>query len=128
MILAAARALIALLIAVSLTLTPLTAARARHAMTGSYGMVMAGSHKPDCHKAKQQHRGAPAGHCCCGDRTKSQCPDVGCGCALNCAAQTLAVFEVQQALQMVSASEFHALSAAQPPGLGLVPPGRPPRV
>ena len=99
-----------------------------HAMTASTSMAMAGSHSPDCHKAKQHHHGTPAGHDCCGDHSKSTCPDGGCGCILKCGAQTLAVFAVREPLQLASAGEFHAPNTARPPGLRLVPPGPPPRV
>jgi hypothetical protein len=125
-ILASARALIALLIAISLTFTPLTGAWAKHAMRAGAGVAAAANLAPDCHKAKPHH-GAPAGHDCCDRDSKSKCPDEGCGCILKCGAQTLAVFAMPEPIQLASAGEFHALDAERPPGLRLDPPGPPPR-
>ncbi len=125
--LAALRGLLAIVIAFCLTLAPLTTASGAKAMHASAGMAAAQSNMPDCHKAKHHHHGAPANHDCCGDHSKSKCPDEGCGCIFKCGAQTLAVFAVQEPLQLASAGEYRAPNSARPPGLRLVPPGPPPR-
>ena len=125
--LAAARAFIAFLIAVSLTLAPITGARATHAAFKNTGTVVAvADDAPDCHKTKRHHE-APAGHACCDHGSKSKCPDAGCGCALGCGAQTLAVFAMPEPLRLTGASGFESPNSAEPPGLRLNPQGPPPR-
>jgi hypothetical protein len=127
-ILAAARALIALLIAVSLTLTPLTAARAMHVMTAGAGMTQAGGHGLDCHKAKHHNHRTPGGHDCCGDHSKSKCPEEECACLFKCGAQTLAIFAADEPIRLTARADFHSLSPAKPPGARPIPAGPPPRV
>jgi hypothetical protein len=127
MMLAAARAFVAFLIAVSLTFAPIAGARAAHAAFSNAGTVAAASHNaPDCHKAKRHHD-APASHACCDHGSKSKCPDEGCGCTFGCGAQTLAVFATPEPLRPTGASGFESPNSAGPPGLRLPPQGPPPR-
>ena len=124
--LAALRALFAIVMAISLTLAPLTPARAVKPTPASAGMASAHGKKPHCHKTK--HQETPDHSCCCGDHTKSKCPDDRCGCLLKCSAQSLAIFAAYEPLWLGGLADFHSMNPARPPGLRLTPAGPPPRV
>jgi hypothetical protein len=125
MTLALARALFALLIAVSLTFAPYAAAQARNALSAGAGGHA--SHAADCHKAKTHHHQAPARHDCCDHGSKSKCPDGGCGCAAGCGQQALAAFSWPEPLGLTGAPAFETVEAGEPPGLPLHPQGPPPK-
>jgi hypothetical protein len=124
--LAALRALFAIIMGFALTLAPLTPARAGKPASASAGLASAGSKKPHCHKTKQQQ--TPDHSCCCGDHTKSKCPDDQCGCLLKCGAQSLAFFAADEPLRLGGLAGFHSMNPARPPGLRLTPAGPPPRI
>jgi hypothetical protein len=127
MMLAVGRAFVAFLIAVSLTLAPITGARAIQAAFQKTGTVVAASGDIlDCHKTKRHHD-ASASHACCDHGSKSKCPDDGCGCALGCGAQTLAVFAMPEPFLPSGTPAFDAPNSAGPPGLRLNPQGPPPK-
>ena len=124
--LGALRGLIAIIMAFCLTFAPLTTAGAAKAVHASASIAAAGSHMPDCHKAK--HGEMPGDRGCCDNHSKSKCPDGACGCLFNCGAQTVAMVTAQEPIRSASIDAFHTLNSAQPPGLRLNPPGPPPRV
>ena len=122
---AVVRALIATVIALSLTLAPFTAARTMKAVHASSGMAIAHGDMPHCHKAK--HRGTHSDRGCCCDRSKSSCPDSGCGCLFKCGAQILAMAVAQDSIRSAGSEEFFSLSLAKPPDLRINPSAPPPR-
>jgi hypothetical protein len=124
--LAALRALFAMIMALSLTLAPLTPALAMKPMPASATMAAGEAKKPHCHEAK--HQKTPDKACCCCDHTKSKCPDGGCACLLKCGAQTLAIFAADEPIRSGRLADFHSMNPAKPPGLQLTPAGPPPRV
>ena len=121
---AALRALIAIAIAISLTVAPLNPVRAMRAVHAVTSMAAAESGMPDCHKAK--HREMPSNCGCCDDHVKSKCPD-GCACLLQCGAQTLAIFAAAEPLRLTAIADFHQVNPAKPPGVRLLPAAPPPR-
>ena len=118
-------AFIAMLIALSLTLAPFTAAWAMKAVPASPGMATAHGDMPHCHKAK--HRGTHSDHGCCCDHSKSNCPDSGCSCLFKCGAQILAMAAAQDSIRSAGNEEFFSLSLAKPPDLQINPSAPPPR-
>jgi hypothetical protein len=129
--LAALRAVIAMVFALSLTLEPLPAAQAMKAVHTDAGMSAPSNGMPDCHKAhkahKANHREMPRDCGCCGDLGKSQCPGEGCACLFKCGAQTLALYAEGTTLRFVASAEFHSIDPVKPPGAGVIPAGPPPR-
>jgi hypothetical protein len=125
LIVAAVRAFIAVFIIFSLTLAPFTAAQAMKVAPMNVDMSHAHSAMSDCHKAK--HQNVSHDHACCGDHAKSSCPDQGCACVFKCGAQSLAISGTHETPRFASIEDFHALNAAKPPGVDLMPAAPPPR-
>src|SRR6516225_7047368 len=119
------RAFIASVIALSLILAPFTAAHAMKVAPMNADISHAHSAMSDCHKAK--HQNGSQDHACCGDHAKSNCPDEGCACVFKCGAQALAISGTHETPRFASIEDFHALNAAKPPGVDLMPAAPPPR-
>jgi hypothetical protein len=122
--LATMRALIAIVIAFSLTVAPINPVQAGKAIHAAASMASDESATPDFHHAK--HHEMPGDYGCCGDHSKSKCPD-GCACLLKCGAQTLAIFAADEPLRLAAIVDFHSVNPTKPPGMRLMPAGPPPR-
>jgi hypothetical protein len=122
------RAILAILIAVSLTLTPVASAWAAGQMPGrtatSAHADMAAAEMSDCHKAAKP--AVPKNCPCCDAPSKSPCPDAGM-CLVKCGMHVLAVLAPSSEGQVIVVRHNLPADPEKPPDWWLSPPAPPPR-
>jgi hypothetical protein len=131
------RAILAILFAVSLTLTPLASARAGVPIADEHGpsthaMGMVSAHgddasgaMTDCEKMMAPAKPKPCG--CCDTPTKAPCPNAA-ACWLNCGMHVLGIV-VPLRESFIRIADHHWPAAPEkPPDWALRPPTPPPRV
>jgi hypothetical protein len=122
------RTVLAILIALSLTITPMASAWA--AVRTPVGAAvtahadMAPAEMSDCHKAMQP---AKTKDCtCCDTPSKAPCPDSG-ACLIKCGMHVLAVLVPSSESRLIVVRHDLPADPEKPPDWSLSPPAPPPR-
>jgi hypothetical protein len=127
------RSIVAILVALSLSLAPISSAWAAKQMLASMdlmksaGTVVADDSMSDCMKAMQARKPDNAQHCpCCDTASKTSCPDDG-ACLAKCSVHVIAVLTPAVAGPWATGGHDSPAVPQKPPDWLSSPPAPPPR-